>query len=146
MTEVTGTLLFECSNYRTVDENDLPAPDEFNDGLKDFKCIEYCCDIMSKFNEESKDGYSNIKMTTHPYPDLLSSRGKPTLILNIEYDGWESSYEEEIPIKSCPWCQIEPTLKVTKKKRIKRCKEQVVPQQVIPQHTKQSCEIEVVED
>lgn len=138
MTEVTGTLLFRCFNVRTVDENDLPAPDEYRDGLKQFEVQQFCCEIMKKFNE---DNDSKISMTTQPYPDLLNSRGEPTLILDIEYDGYESSYEEEIPIECCPWCQTKPTIKVIRQKHIKRCIEEIIPEQ-----KKQTCSIKIVTD
>lgn len=132
-------LRFECNEYRTVDENDLPVPDKYQDGLKGFRLIKECCDKMTKFNS---DGDSEVKMGTYIYPDLLGTSGKPTLFIQIDYDGYESgSYDEQIPIQRCPWCQTLPTLTINKKKRIKTCGERIIPQE-----TKQYCDIEVVPD
>ena len=144
MTEVTGTLQFTCFKVNTVDENDLPLVDKYEDGLKNFKLESFCCKQAQKFNE-SDDGYCKLKMTTHPYPNILNiERGEPCLIIDFDYDSWESSHQEDLTIPCCPFCQTKATLTIINRKRIKRCYTEHVP--ATPATTTQKCSVKVVDD
>ncbi|WP_428323706.1 hypothetical protein [Nitrosopumilus sp.] len=138
MTEVTGKLWVTCNSYRTVDENDLPIPDKYTDGLKDFEVTQLCCETAKKFHDEYN---REFHFAMYVYPDLLD-KPKDQVKMMLRVISGEYDDASDIQVEKCPWCQCLPTLQIVKNiNRIKKCEEKIIPAE-----TKQICSVSEVEE
>ncbi len=118
--KTTGHLKFAYNHYFTVDENDLPHPDEYQDGDRGFGMFESCCDAMTSFH----NGYDRrVEISYYANFEVTPRTNHRKLVIEMEADESSTSFE----VLVCPWCQAKPEFVLNQTiKRIKTCIEEPV--------------------